>query len=81
MMPSGGACESDGEKALNLCSSGNSSATPIGVNAPMISPQAAAAANQAAHFELPSTNQRAAIALIRTRALVGAAISQNTLET
>jgi hypothetical protein len=47
----------------------------------MTSPQAAAAANQAAHFELHSTAQRAAVALIKTRALVGAAISQNALET
>jgi hypothetical protein len=47
----------------------------------MTSPQAAAAANQAAHFDLPNTAQRAALALIRTRALVGAANSQNTLET
>jgi hypothetical protein len=47
----------------------------------MNSTQAAAAASQAAHFELPSTAQRAAIALIKTSALVGAANSQNTLET
>jgi hypothetical protein len=46
----------------------------------MASPQAAAAANQAAHLELPKTTQRDAIALIKTSALVGAAISQNILE-
>jgi hypothetical protein len=80
MMPSGGACESDCQKG-NLFSSGTVSAAPIGVNAPMTSPQAAVAANRAANFELPNTAQRAAIALIRTKALVGAAISQNALET
>src|SRR5436309_3421372 len=69
------------EVPMNLCSRGNNSAIPIGVNAPMISPQAAAAANQTAYFELPSNAQKAAIPLIRTRAFVGAAISQNTLET
>jgi hypothetical protein len=53
----------------------------MGVNAAKTSPQAAAAANQAAHFDLTSAVQRAALALIRTSALVGAAISQNTLET
>ena len=79
-MPSGGACESGGENA-NLFSSGTVSATPIGVNAPMTSPQAAAAASQAAQFDLRSTAQKAAIALIKTRAFVGAANSQNTLET
>jgi hypothetical protein len=80
MMPSGGACESGGEKP-NLYSSGIDSALAIGVNAPMNSPQVAAAANQAAHCDLPSAAQRAAITLIRIRALVGAAISQSTLET
>ena len=47
----------------------------------MTSPQAAAAASQAAHIELPSTAQRPVLALIKTRALVGAANSQNTLDT
>jgi hypothetical protein len=47
----------------------------------MAKPQAAAAANQAAHFQLPSSAERAAIALIKTRAPVGAATSQNTFET
>jgi hypothetical protein len=75
-MPSGAACESDG---ANLYSSGT--ARPIGVNAPMTSPQAAAAASQAAHLELPSTAQRVALPLIGIRALVGAPKSQNTLET
>ena len=79
-MPSGGRCES-GRENRNLFSSGTVSARPTGVNAPMASPQAVAAASQAAQFELPSTAQRAAIALIKTRALVGAANSQNTLET
>jgi hypothetical protein len=46
----------------------------------MTSPQVAVAANQAAHFDPPSTAQRAALALIRTRTLVGAAISQSSLE-
>ena len=50
------------------------------MNAPMTSPQAAAAASQAAQFELPSTAQRAALAPIKTKALVGAANSQNTLD-
>jgi len=52
------------------------SATPIGVK-----PQATAAANQATGFGLRSTAQKAAIAPIKTRAFVGAAINQNTLET
>ncbi|MGA9891897.1 MAG: hypothetical protein WBQ55_05915, partial [Xanthobacteraceae bacterium] len=56
------------------------SARPIGVNAPMTSPQAAAAASQAAQLELPSTAQRPALALIKMRALVGAANSHNTLD-
>jgi hypothetical protein len=51
------------------------------VNAPITSPQAVAAASQAAHFERASTAQRAAIAQIKTKAFVGAAMSQNTLET
>jgi hypothetical protein len=46
----------------------------------MNSPQAAAAASQAAHFELPSTAQSVAVPLIKTKALVGAATSQNTLD-
>jgi len=79
MLPSGGECESGGENA-NLFSSGAVGARPIGVNAMITSPQAAAAANQAAHFELPSTAQRAVIALSKTRPLVGAANSQNILE-
>jgi hypothetical protein len=80
MMPSGGACESGDENA-NLYSSGTVSATPIGVNVTMTSPQAAAAANQVTQFDLRRTAQKAAIALIKTSAFVGAAISQNTLET
>ena len=64
----------------NRFSSGTVSARPIGVNAAMTSPQAAAAASQAAPFELPSNAQRAAHALIKTRALVGAANSQNSLD-
>jgi hypothetical protein len=47
----------------------------------MTSPQAAAVANHAAHCDLRSAAQRAALALIRTKALVGAAISQSTLKT
>jgi hypothetical protein len=47
----------------------------------MISPQAAAADNQAAQVELPNSAQTAAPALIKTRALVGAANSQNALDT
>ena len=78
-MPSGAACEAGSERP-NLFSSGTMSATPIGVNAAMTSPQAAAAANQAAHVDPCSTAQKAAIAVIKIRALVGAAISQNTLE-
>jgi hypothetical protein len=58
-MPSGGTCRS-GRKNGNRFSSGTVSARPIGVNAPMISPQAAAAASQAAHCELLSTAQRVA---------------------
>jgi hypothetical protein len=46
----------------------------------MTSPQATAAANQATQFGLCRTAQKAAIALIKTRAFVGAAIRQNTLE-
>jgi hypothetical protein len=79
MMPSGGARESDDENA-NLYSSGTVSATPIGVNAPIANPQAAAAANQTTWVGLRSANHKAAIALIKTRAFVGAAINQNTLE-
>jgi hypothetical protein len=51
------------------------------VNIPITSPQAAAAANQATRFGLRSPTQQAAIALIKTKAFVGAVISQNTLET
>jgi hypothetical protein len=47
----------------------------------MTSPQATVAANQATKFGLCSTAQQAAIALIKTKAFVGAAIIQNTLET
>jgi len=47
----------------------------------MTSPQAAAAANQATRFGLRRAAQKAAIALIKTSAFIGAAISQNTLET
>jgi hypothetical protein len=47
----------------------------------MTSTQAAAAASQAAHFDLRSTPQIPATPLIKIRAFVGAAISQNTLET
>jgi hypothetical protein len=47
----------------------------------MTSPQADAAANQAEHFDRRSTAQKAAIAPIKTRAFVGAANSQNILET
>ena len=79
-MPSGGTCKF-GRKNGNRFSSGTASARPIGVKAPMSSPQAAAAASQAAHIELPSTAQRPVLALIKTRALVGAANSQNTLDT
>jgi hypothetical protein len=43
--------------------------------------QAAAAVNRAANFEPLSTAQKAAIAPIKTRAFVGAANSQNILET
>src|SRR5690348_739736 len=79
-MPSGGVRESDGENA-NRYSSGTMSAIPIGVNVPMTSPQVTAAANHATHFGLRSAAQEAAIAPIKTRAFVGASISQNTLET
>jgi hypothetical protein len=47
----------------------------------MTSPQAAAAASQAAHIELPSTAQSVVLPLTKTKALVGAANSQNALET
>jgi hypothetical protein len=47
----------------------------------MSSPQAIAAASQATRFGLRSTAQKATIALIKTRAFVGAAISQIDLET
>ena len=79
-MPCGGACESGGENG-NLYSSGTVSARPIGVNVPMTSPHATAAADQVAQFDLRSTAQKAAIALIKIKAFVGAAISQNALET
>jgi hypothetical protein len=79
-MPSGEACEFDRSNA-NLYSSGIVSAAPIGVNVPTTSPQATAAANQVTRFELRSTARKAAIALIKTRAFVGAAVSQKTLET
>jgi hypothetical protein len=45
----------------------------------MTSPQAAAAAIQAAQFEVPNSAQTAVPAPIKTRALVGAANSQNAL--
>ena len=57
------------------------SASPIGVNVPMTSMQATAAANPATKLEPLSTAHKAAIALIKTRAFVGAANSQNILET
>ena len=79
-MPSGGTC-GFGRENGNRFSSGIVSTRPIGVKAPMTSPQVAAAASQAAHIELPSTAQRPVLALIKTRALVGAANSQNTLDT
>jgi hypothetical protein len=47
----------------------------------MTNRKATAAANQVGQFDLRSTAQKAAIALIKTKAFVGAAISQNTLET
>jgi hypothetical protein len=47
----------------------------------MTNMQAAAAANPAAKFEPLSTAHKVAIALIKTRAFVGAANSQNILET
>ena len=77
-MPSGGS--GAGRENGNRFSRGTASARPIGVNAPTTNPQAAAAAKQAAQFDLFSTAQRAALALIETKALVGAANSQNTLE-
>jgi hypothetical protein len=49
------------------------SATPIGVNAAMTSPLAAAAANQAAGVDPWSTAKKDAIALIKISARVGAA--------
>jgi hypothetical protein len=79
-MPSGATPESNGKNA-NLYSSGTLRAVPIGVNAPMTSPQATAAANQATKFGLLGTAQKAAVALIKTSAFVGATISQSTLET
>jgi hypothetical protein len=79
MIPSREACES-GNENVNLFSSGALSATLIGVNAAMTSALAAAVANQAADVDPCSTAQKDAIALIKTRALVGAAISQNHLE-
>ena len=56
------------------------SAIPIGVNAPMTSPQVTATASEAARCDLRSTAQMAAVALIRISALVGAASSQDILE-
>ena len=79
-MPSGGDSESGSEKG-NLDSSGTVSAKPIGVNVPITSPQATAAADQVTQFRLRTTIQEPTIALIKTRAFVGAAMSQNTLET
>ncbi len=67
MMPSRGTCGS-GRTNGNRCSRGTASARPIGVNAPMTSPQAAPAASQAAPCELPNTAHRAALALIKTNA-------------
>jgi hypothetical protein len=46
----------------------------------MASPQAAAAESQGAQVELPNKAQTTAPALIKTKALVGAANSQNALE-
>ena len=61
-MPSGGTCGSGRENG-NRFSSGTVSARPIGVNAPMTSPQVAAAASQAAHIRAaqhcPETGTRA----------------------
>jgi len=79
MMPSRGSCGSGRENG-NRRSRGTASARPIRVNAPMISPQAAAAASQAAPCELPNTAHRAELALIKTKALVGAANNQNALD-
>jgi len=62
-----------GRENGNRFSIGSVSARPIGVNAAMTSPQAAAAASQAAHCELPRTAKRHALAPIKMRALVGAA--------
>jgi hypothetical protein len=47
----------------------------------MTSPQATAAANQVTQCGLRSPAHKAAIALIKTRTFVGAAISQKILET
>jgi hypothetical protein len=47
----------------------------------MTSKQSPAAANQVAQGELRITTQKTEIALSKTRAFVGAAISQNVLET
>jgi hypothetical protein len=79
MIPSRAVWESGNENP-NLFSSGTMSPTPIGVNAAMTSPLAAAAANQAADVDPCSTAQKKAIALINTRARVGAAIRQKHLE-
>jgi hypothetical protein len=73
MMPSAARCESDNDDNANLFSGGT--------NAAMISPQAAAAANQAADVDPSSTAQKVASTSIKISALVGATISQNTLET
>ena len=71
-----GACEADRSNA-NLYSSGIVSAAPIGVNVPMTNPRATAAANQVTRVGLRSAAQKAVIALIKIRAFVSAAISQN----
>jgi hypothetical protein len=47
----------------------------------MTSPQDTAAANQVTQFDLRNAARPAAIAPIKTSAFVGAAISQNNLET
>jgi hypothetical protein len=80
IMPSGAACDSEYGDDANLFSSGIMSAEPIGVNAAMTSPQAAAAANQAANVDPPSNAQKVANTFTKISALVGAAISQNTFE-
>src|SRR5262249_8419681 len=80
IMPSGTACDSDNDDNANLFSSGTMTAKPIGVNAAMTSPQAAAAANQAANVDPSSTVQKVANTLTKISALVGATISQNTFE-